>query len=350
MCSIYNYIHLHIHKCIHIELPCLFVVVFAQQNKLSKNCRKGHLIRIFWTAASRFLSAPHPLLRRLVNACGLVFCRWTSSEFSFWKKKGTKKGQCLFFAGGKRKKRARRRERILEVQVSEVETCCVQVESRKKMTLTFLQKKKPSRFAQCGNLWFRLTPPSKHLSFWRENGPSGSRLGYWQLSRTSVKSKIMLEAFSGAPMVFLEIPIFGRRLLQKKHTTTIKKGQAIHLFGDSTEKIAPISSLPAVKNFWGCGTTSRVLKDDFVMGWVPCMPCCALFWCLVFLRKIPWSSVEIVAFVGWSSNYTSVAKWTWFFGPRSRWQTSQVSNRTPVLFGKNRGFLDLFSFFVAVFL
>ena len=91
-------------------------------------------------------------------------------NFRFEKKKGTKKGQCLFFAGGKRKKRARRRERILEVQVSEVETCCVQVESRKKMTLTFLQKKKPSRFAQCANLWFRLTPQHQHLSFGEKMG------------------------------------------------------------------------------------------------------------------------------------------------------------------------------------
>lgn len=174
MCSIYNYIHLHIHKCIHIELPCLFVVVFAQQNKLSKNCRKGHLIRIFWTAASRFLSAPHPLLRRLVNACGLVFCRWTSSEFSFWKKKGTKKGQCLFFAGGKRKKRARRRERILEVQVSEVETCCVQVESRKKMTLTFLQKKKAFKIRTVWESVVPFDPPeqtpfvlARKWAFWK---------------------------------------------------------------------------------------------------------------------------------------------------------------------------------------
>lgn len=222
MCSIYNYIHLHIHKCIHIELPCLFVVVFAQQNKLSKNCRKGHLIRIFWTAASRFLSAPHPLLRRLVNACGLVFCRWTSSEFSFWKKKGTKKGQCLFFAGGKRKKRARRRERILEVQVSEVETCCVQVESRKEMTLTFLQKKKTVRIF--GSVW----PPSTNTfrlarkwAFWKSA---------WLLATLKDLGEIKnhVGSFFG-PHGFWEIPIFGRQLstnqqkMQNTQQTTKKK-------------------------------------------------------------------------------------------------------------------------------
>lgn len=170
MCGIYNCIHSHIHKYIHIELPFLFVVVFAQQNKLSKNCRKGHLIRIFWTAASRFLSAPHPLLRRLVNACGLVFCRLTSSEFSFWKKKVQKKDSVFFLWGGKKKNKKGRRERILEVQVSEVETFCVQVESRKKMTWTFLAKKKGLQDSHSVRICVKFNPPSKHLSFGEKMG------------------------------------------------------------------------------------------------------------------------------------------------------------------------------------
>ena len=317
MCSIYNYIHLHIHKYIHIELLCLFVFVFAQQNKLSKNCRKGHLIRIFWTAASRFLSAPHPLLRRLVNACGLVFCRLTSSEFSFWKKKVQKKGQCFFFGGGKKKKGRAEEKGYLKCKYQKWKLVVFKLSQEKKITWTFSPKKKPSRFAQGANLG-EVWPPSKHLSF-GENFRAFWKSA-WLLATLKDLGEIKnhVGSFLG-PHGFWKFQFWWPIVVfKKKHTQQNKKKKAGHpsIHGDSTEKIAPISSLPAVKNFGGCGTTSRVLKDDFVMGWVPCMPCCALFWCLVFLRKIPWSSVEIVDFVGWSSNYTSVAKWTWFFGPK----------------------------------
>ena len=329
MCSIYNYIHLHIHKCIHIELPCLFVVVFAQQNKLSKNCRKG--------SYSNFLNRSLSLLERTPSSASQIGqCLWIGflpldviRIFVLKKKKAQKKDSVFFFAGGKRKKRARRRERILEVQVSEVETCCVQVESRKEMTLTFLQKKKAFKIRTVCESVVPFDPPAPTPFVWRENGPSGSRLGYWQLSRTSVKSKIMLEAFS-APMVFGKFQFLGANFQQtnkkcKTHNKPQKKRQAIHLFGDSTEKIAPISSLPQTK--------PSHAGNPFVM--------------LALTRaKIPRSSVfhlwplddsEVQSLwlcrrlVGWSSNYTSVAKLTWFFGPKI-----YRLKQTPVLFEKNR--------------
>lgn len=228
MCSIYNYIHLHIHKCIHIELPCLFVVVFAQQNKLSKNCRKGHLIRIFWTAASRFLSAPHPLLRRLVNACGLVFCRWTSSEFSFWKKKRHKKRTVSFFCGGKKKKKgAQKRKDTWSASIRSGNLLCSSW-VKKRNDLDFFAKKKSLQDSHsvriCGSVW----PPSTNTfrlarkwAFWKSA---------WLLATLKDLGEIKnhVGSFFG-PHGFWEIPIFGRQLstnqqkMQNTQQTTKKK-------------------------------------------------------------------------------------------------------------------------------
>ena len=99
--------------------------------------------------------------------------------------------------------------------------------SQKKNNLDFFSQKNKnkSRFAQCANLWFRLTPQKKTPFVWRENGPSGSRLGYWQLSRTSVKSKIILDFFR-PPLVFGNSNFWGPP--NKKCKTHNNKKKAIH--------------------------------------------------------------------------------------------------------------------------
>ena len=66
---IYMYIYIYIYiYCIHGELPVFCSFLFWHNKKLLQKPAGGHLFRLFQTAASRFLSAPHPLLRRLVNA------------------------------------------------------------------------------------------------------------------------------------------------------------------------------------------------------------------------------------------------------------------------------------------
>ena len=161
-----------------------------------------------------------------------------------------KKDSVFFLWGGKKKNKKGRRERILEVQVSEVETFCVQVESRKKMTWTFLAKKKGLQDSHSVRICVKFNPPSKHLSFGEKMGllEVGLATGNSQGPRLNQKS---FWIFFRGPQYFFGNSNFWGQLStnqQKKNTQqTTKKRQAIHLFGDSTEKIAPISSLPRAK-------------------------------------------------------------------------------------------------------
>ena len=227
MCSIYNYIHLHIHKCIHIELPCLFVVVFAQQNKLSKNCRKG--------SYSNFLNRSLSLLERTPSSASQIGqCLWIGflpldviRIFVLKKKKAQKKDSVFFLRGEKEKKGRAEEKGYLKCKYQKWKLVVFKLSQEKKWPWLFCKKKslQDSHSVRiCGSVW----PPSTNTfrlarkwAFWKSA---------WLLATLKDLGEIKnhVGSFFG-PHGFWEIPIFGRQLstnqqkMQNTQQTTKKK-------------------------------------------------------------------------------------------------------------------------------
>ena len=154
------------------------------------------------------------------------FAVWRHQNFRFEQKKGAKKGQCVFFGGGKRKKGRAKEKGYLKCTYQKWKLFVLKGVKEKNNNMFFSPKKKPSRFAQCSNLWFRLTPPAntfrlaRKWAFWKSAWLLATLkdLGYikksfWKFFR---------------PPWFLEIPIFGANFCQKKHNNNKDQKRAGH--------------------------------------------------------------------------------------------------------------------------